>query len=135
MKKIIQLLGSVFFIALIMTFYGCSKDYENPINRIATYKMPTLTTSAVFGITLSTAEAGGIIIDDGGNEITARGVCWSTKELPTTLNESTTNGTGSGSFTSYLTHLNPGTTYSVRAYAFNSAGVSYGNQLSFTTRY
>jgi hypothetical protein len=130
MKKIIQLLGSVFFTGLIMTFYGCSKDYENPINR-----MPTLTTSAVFGITLSTAEAGGIIIDDGGNEISEKGVCWSTEELPTTLNESTTNGTGSGSFTSYLTHLKPGTTYFVRAYALNSAGESYGNQLSFTTSF
>ena len=34
---------------------------------------------------------------------------------------------------SHLTGLTPGTTYHVRAYAVNSVGTAYGNELIFTT--
>jgi uncharacterized protein (TIGR02145 family) len=45
----------------------------------------------------------------------------------------TVDGSGTGSFTSAITDLQPGTTYYVRAYATNSIGTSYGEQQSFTT--
>lgn len=95
--------------------------------------LPTVTTSAITGITTTTASGGGNVTSDGNGTISARGVCWSTSENPTTANSKTEDGTGTGSFTSSLSGLTPGTTYYVRAYATNSAGTSYGQELSFVT--
>jgi hypothetical protein len=95
--------------------------------------LATLTTSDVTSITSSTAVAGGEITYDGGGQITERGVCWSTSENPTISDNKTTDGSGTGSFTSNMTDLNAYTTYYVRSYATNSAGDAYGDQKSFTT--
>lgn len=94
---------------------------------------PTLTTTSVSSITTTTAASGGNITSDGGDAVTARGVCWSTSPSPTTANSKTTNGSGTGSFSSSLTGLTPGATYYVRAYATNNFGTSYGNELSFSS--
>jgi hypothetical protein len=95
--------------------------------------LATLTTTIPSSITLTTAVSGGNVTADGGGAITARGVCWATTTAPTITNSLTTDGTGSGSFTSNLTLLLPATTYYVRAYATNSAGTAYGNEVLFTT--
>jgi uncharacterized protein (TIGR02145 family) len=95
--------------------------------------LATLTTTVPSSITLTTAVSGGNVTADGGGTITARGVCWATTTAPTTTNSLTTDGTGSGSFTSNLALLLPATTYYVRAYATNSAGTAYGNEISFIT--
>lgn len=95
--------------------------------------LATITTYNVINITDNSAVSGGNITDDGGFSITARGVCWSTMQNPTTTNAHTTDGTGTGSFTSNLESLNYNTTYYVRAYATNSNGTSYGEEKVFTT--
>jgi uncharacterized protein (TIGR02145 family) len=96
--------------------------------------LPTLTTTAASAITTTSASSGGNISSDGGGSITARGVVWSTSQNPTiALSTKTSDGTGSGSFSSSLTGLSPNTFYYVRAYATNSAGTAYGSQVSFTT--
>jgi len=95
--------------------------------------IPTVSTTDVSDITQTTALSGGNVTDDGGAVVTARGVCWSTTENPTTEDNKTSDGSGTGSFTSTLTSLTPGTEYYVRAYATNSEGTAYGNQVSFTT--
>ena len=94
---------------------------------------PTVTTTTPSSITSDSAESGGNVTDDGGATVTARGVCWSTSADPTTADSHTTDGTGTGSFTSSITGLNPGTTYHVRAYATNSVGTSYGSDQTFDT--
>jgi len=94
---------------------------------------PVLTTTAASAITSTTASSGGNITSDGGSSITARGLCWAITQNPTVANFKTTDGTGSGTFTSNLTGLLPGTTYYVKAYATNSIGTSYGNQITVTT--
>ena len=94
---------------------------------------PGLTTSAVSSVTRTSASCGGNITDDGGVPVTARGVCWGTSRRPTTSGSHTTDGIGTGIFTSSLTGLTPGTTYYVRAYATNLAGTAYGNEVKFTT--
>lgn len=112
-----------------------------PLNTIdsITYTIPnpgnlaTLTTTTVSSITETTAVSGGNIANDGGTLITQRGVCYSTSSSPTTANMTIISGSGSGSFTSILTGLTANTTYYVRAYANNSAGAAYGNEVSFTT--
>ena len=94
---------------------------------------PTVTTDNVTNVTSSSATCGGYVSGDGGDNVTARGVCWSTSQNPTTSNSHTSNGSGTGSFSSSITGLSSGTTYYVRAYATNSQGTSYGEQKSFTT--
>jgi uncharacterized protein (TIGR02145 family) len=95
--------------------------------------LPTLSTGAIINGSFA-LNSGGNISSDGGSNITARGVCWSTNPNPTTaLVTKTSDGTGIGSFNSYVSGLNPNTTYYVRAYASNLSGTSYGNQLSVQT--
>jgi len=111
---------------------------SNPSNiasAAATVGLPAVTTTAVTSITTNSAQSGGNITSDGGAAISSRGVCWSTTPNPTIANSKTTNGTGTGSFTSSITGLTPGTPYHVRAYATNSAGTGYGSDVSFTTSY
>ena len=93
----------------------------------------SVTTGTVTNITTTTATCSGNVTSDGGSSVTARGVCWSTSQNPTTSNSKTTNGTGVGSYTSNITGLSPNTTYYVRAYATNSEGTAYGEQKTFST--
>jgi hypothetical protein len=78
----------------------------------------------------NTADSGGEVSNDGGSPVIQRGVCWSTNPSPTTSDSNTLNGTGIGVFNSQLTGLVLGQTYYVRAYAINSAGTAYGNQVT-----
>jgi len=94
---------------------------------------PVVETAGVSYISTTFAMSGGNIPSDGGSIVTARGVVWNTSGAPTTADSKTEDGTGSGSFTSVATGLTPGTRYYLRAYATNSAGTSYGNELTFTT--
>jgi uncharacterized protein (TIGR02145 family) len=96
-------------------------------------EMPVVQTFEVENITPSSATCGGEVTADGGTNVTARGICWGTSQNPT-INESyTTDGSGTGAFSSTLTGLSPNTAYYVRAYATNSVGTAYGQQTSFTT--
>ena len=111
------------------TSYGSRKSFTTTQH----YEPPTVTTNDVTGITETTAVCGGNVTADGGAEITARGVCWSTSQNPTISDSHTTDGSGTGSFTSNMTGLTENTVYYIRAYATNSYGTSYGSQKSFTT--
>jgi DNA-binding beta-propeller fold protein YncE len=96
--------------------------------------LPTLTTTAASSITSTGSTTGGNITADGGASVTARGVVWSTTSGPTVaLSTKTTDGIGTGSFTSSISGLSLNTTYYVRAYATTAAGTAYGSELSFTT--
>ena len=94
---------------------------------------PTINTEPVTSITANSAVSGGTIIDDGGADITARGVCWSTSHNPDLNDSCITTGSGVGKFTSNISGLFPNRQYYLRAYATNEAGTGYGNQINFTT--
>jgi len=111
------------------TAYGNEVTFTTLINP----DLPTLTTTSVTDITINTATSGGNITDQGISEVTSRGVCWNTTGIPTLSDSLTTDGAGTGSFTSYLTGLTANTIYFVRAYATNSAGTAYGNEMNFST--
>ncbi len=111
------------------TNYGEQKSFTTPQN----IELPTVATADVTDITQTTAVSGGNVTDDGGAAVTARGVCWSTSQNPTISDNHTSDGNGTGIFTSNLTNLTANTTYYVRAYAINSKGTNYGEQKSFTT--
>ncbi len=119
-----KILALILFTFLIIST-SCDKDDNDTI--------PTLSSLEITDITPSTATSGGNITNDGGSNVTARGVCWSTSSNPTTSNSHTSNGTGTGGFTSLLTGLTEDTTYYVRAYATNSEGAVYGNEEIFKT--
>ena len=94
-----------------------------------------VTTNSIYSITQNSAYCSGNISDDGGATVTERGFCYSTNTTsPTISNSKISSGTGIGSFYTNITQLSSGTTYYVRAYSVNKAGVSYGNTLSFKTQ-
>jgi hypothetical protein len=95
-----------------------------------------ITTLAVSDIGTETATGNGNITDLGASNPTAHGVCWNTSGTPTTSDSKTEEGAASatGAFTTSITSLSANTLYYVRAYATNTAGTSYGAQVSFTTQ-
>ena len=95
--------------------------------------LPSLTTTPISSISQITAVSGGDIVNDGGAAITSRGVCWSTTIHPTVADSITADMSGTGSFISYIAGLKANSTYYVRAYAINSAGTGYGEELTFQT--
>jgi uncharacterized protein (TIGR02145 family) len=122
MNHSIRILVIILLISEIICCNSCSKD------------SPSVTTANVSDITPSGAISGGTVTDNGGSDITARGVCWGTTQNPTISSGKTSNGSGNGPFTSNITGLTANTTYYVRAYATNSEGTGYGNEVSFTTK-
>jgi len=95
--------------------------------------LPTLTTTAISALTRTSANSGGNITSSGNDLLTARGVCWSTSANPEITNSKTSDGTATGTYASAITGLTYNTTYYVRAYATNSVGTAYGDEVSFTT--
>ncbi|MCF8297269.1 MAG: DUF1566 domain-containing protein [Saprospiraceae bacterium] len=123
-------------------FTGFSGIYSSMISDVPTSSktitfiftsIPTVTTDSATSITTVTATSGGNVTSDGGATVNAKGVCWSTTTNPVATGNHTTDGTGIGTFTSSITGLTASTTYYVRAYATNSVGTAYGNELTFTT--
>lgn len=96
--------------------------------------LPIVITNEITEITRNTAKGGGVVNSDGGSPVTARGLCWSTSSDPTLSNSTAFGGMGTGPFNVQMTDLEIGTTYYVKAYATNSAGTAYGNEVSFTTK-
>ena len=124
----------------VSTQLGGFINFDNVKKIIDTYftqptnSTPLLITLPITNITQTTAVSGGKITYDGGTAVTTRGICWSTSKNPTIDNNKTSDGTGTGEFTSKITNLTPNTTYYVRAYATNINGTAYGNEISFITQ-
>lgn len=130
------------FKIIILTILGilvqsCSKD-ESPVNPTPSSNnnitLPEIIThTTILNPISQNPGLGGNITSDGGSPITARGIVWSTNLNPTLSNSKTSDGTGTGPFNSVMTGLSSLTRYYVKAYATNSNGTKYGNEVSFTT--
>ncbi|MEI6752953.1 MAG: FISUMP domain-containing protein [Paludibacter sp.] len=106
----------------------CVKDVNMQIT------IPVLTTLDVTLQGSNTASGGGNISSDGGASVLVRGLCWGTTPTPTIGGFgtfTTSDGSGAGSFSSSLSALNLNQNYYVRAYATNSVGTAYGNEVMF----
>lgn len=97
------------------------------------HNLPIVSTSEVENVGTTTASCGGNVTDDGGAEVTERGICWGTNHGPVATGSHATSGSGLGVFACNMNNLAANTTYYVRAYAKNVKGVAYGEEKSFTT--
>ena len=125
MKKTILI--STIIVSVLVLFLTTNCKKEEPAT------LAVVSTTSATNATATTATSGGNITSDGGATITVRGVCWSTTANPTTSSSKTTDGVGIGQFVSEITGLTAGLTYYVRAYATNSVGTAYGNDITFST--
>lgn len=98
-----------------------------------TNKIP-VTTNQVTLITSDSALGGGSILDDGGDIIKERGICWSINKNPTVSDSKVASGIGKGSFSIMMKNLSPNTSYNVRAYSISEQGEVYGNEVNFRTQ-
>ena len=114
------------------TFHTQAGDIPTPPTP-PSVELPTVVTAEVSEITTVSAVCGGNVTNDGGGNVSARGVCWSTNANPTISDTHVASGSGLGTFTSNITGLSSNTTYHVRAYATNEAGTAYGLDKEFTT--
>ena len=96
--------------------------------------LPTVVTDSVSNITNTSAIITGTVTDGGGTPLVVSGICWGTSPNPTLSNSYALVGLGINSFTHQLIGLTGGTIYYVRAFAANSAGVVYGNELTFSSQ-
>jgi len=114
-------------LTVVFAITSCNKD-DDPVDNTT---VPTLTTLAITNITPTSATSGGDITATGDAEVTAKGVCWSTSPEPTILEFVIDEGNNPSNYTSDISGLTANTTYYVRAYATNSKGTGYGNELEF----
>ncbi len=117
-------IGIIFLLFLILCIITCKEEVF----------LPSVTTAIVQTNDAWTATTGGTITNDGGATIQDKGVVWNIVSGPTIeLNMGyTSEGKGSGPFTSTIGILTINTKYYVRAYAINKAGLAYGNEIAFT---
>ena len=114
----------LFMLMVVMTMMSCVPEVEKA----------TVETKDVTDVTSSSARVVCNVSDDGGSEVSSRGVCWDTIYNPVIETASSmAAGSGVGNYECEIDGLNSNTTYYVRAYAINSAGVSYGKEIIFNT--
>jgi uncharacterized protein (TIGR02145 family) len=115
----ISLLTLSVFLILTTAIFSCKKDEERMV--------PVLSTLPATFITRTSVCTGDAIISQGSDTILTDGICWGTKPDPNVESSLI-------SLNARLDDLSPNTTYYIRAFATNSAGTGYGNQVSFTTK-
>ena len=130
-----NLKGNTIYFVRAYAITELGTEYGNEINfTTLPASLPIASTKPITSITNKTAASGGIILNDGGSDIIAKGICWSNNPNPTILNSNfTTEGVGIDSFVSFITGLSPNASYYTRAYVTSSSGTSYGNELFFQT--
>ncbi len=130
---------SVILIAVITK--GSASDTKVFNLTVIPSPLPSVTTTAIAGnltftvdIAGTSATGGGDVTDEGQSSVTERGLCWNTAGTPLITDSHVSDGAGSGVFTSaMITGLTENTTYYVRAYASNSYGTAYGNEVAFNS--
>lgn len=123
-----------YHVATYTDFSAGGEDHAYKYTYTTPTTAPTVTIQAVTAISGTTATGNGNVTSLGDADVTQHGHCWNTTGTPTTSDSKTTNGAkaATGAFTSAITSLTAGTKYYVRAYATNSVGTSYSNEVEFT---
>lgn len=129
MRTIKKIEGYITRILLVgsLALIGCEANKEYVSEN-------TVVTAEINFVSETMANGGGSVENGGKAIVNSKGICWNTQPMPTKVNMKTVDGTGDGSFFSQLDNLSPNTTYYVRAYATNSLGTTYGNEVTFKTK-
>lgn len=106
--------------------YGGEKQFT-------TLDLPTVLTAEALEITENSSLLGGEVISDGGTVISERGIYISTNPDPYLSGSKIQMGTGTGIFDELVENLDPATLYFAVAYATNSVGTAFGDEISFET--
>ena len=101
-------------------------------NKKGVIRLPTVTTEFSDHTSSTSVTIIGNILENGGADVTSRGIVWSTYYNPTIIDHLEPKGMGNGSFITTITGLSSGATYYARTFATNSVGTAYGNCFSFT---
>ena len=113
---------------------GTAYGNDTTFTTLSVLTAPVVTTNPVSNIVNTSATGNGVITAWGGSSIIDRGICWSTSHNPAISNDYNSVGAGGvGAFNTPIGGLILGTTYYVRAYATNSTGTTYGDEVSFAT--
>jgi hypothetical protein len=123
-----NLILKIIVVVLVTISFSCTK-------KEVVLTAPMITTTDVNVLNDTSVTSGGNITSDGGSSITIRGIVWDISSNPTIILSTKTNdGSGIGVFNSSISSLKPATTYYIRAYATNTIGTSYGNEVIFKTK-
>lgn len=128
------LLPGVFYFVRAYAKNSAGIAYGNIIAFKTNEVLPTITTTPASAIFEITAVTGGTVTSEGVDAVYERGIVYSTSINPTIANTAVPAGSGLGTFMINLITLTGNTTYYAKGYARNSAGIRYGNQISFTTQ-
>ena len=110
---------------LIFCFIGCEKNEF--------LKKPTVKTLRIENTTASTTDAVGEIVGLENLDIVEFGFCWSENTNPTKSDNKILIDTVKSIFNTEIIGFDPSKTYYLRAFASNSVGTGYGDEVSFTT--
>ncbi len=121
---------NISFLFLLLLLVSCSSSEDDSSTNLT---IPTIQTGTVSNTTTSSVTVEATIVQNGGTSITASGFCWDINPNPTVSQNFNVTSTQNGTFQSTLTNLAENTTYYIRAYATNSQGTGYGNEVTFTT--
>jgi len=126
MKTNLKQFGLASFVVGILVFYGCKEDNN-------TISLPAVTDASLVEITVTSAVIKGVVLTEGSNQVTSRGICWSAGPEPTVDDNKIIEGSGPGEFSARIAGLTPGARYYVRVFATNADGTSYSKPLEITT--
>lgn len=121
-----------FFVSLTLIIVGCDKlNLKWNLDRVP--KTPTILSTGILNISNTGVSIKVTLQNDSLSEVSDRGICLSSQPNPDTNSIVSHQGIGTSEFICVIDNLIANTTYHVRSFAVNKVGVSYGEDLVFTT--
>jgi hypothetical protein len=121
---------SFYYLTICLFAISCNLNTQSK----APSTTPKVVISDISDITFEGVKVVFDVVENGGDSVTKKGICWSIKNNPKTSDFTTEDGVGLGTYFSRISDLKPGKTYFIRAYATNKSGTAYSTQKTFTTK-
>jgi len=119
-----------FVVVIFFTSFTACHTLD-PIEPIPGTKVPTVSTVSITKLTPASVEVNAEIVDNGGENITAAGICWIAGVAPTIQSNLVIASVKSGAYTATVDNLQQKTAYYFRAFATNKNGTAYGDTVRF----